>query len=274
MDKALRAFIKEQFFELRDILDRTPVLRGEAFRALRAETIINSAAIDFEKLNPAFLRLADSNTPIRKWDKISPNYHRAMAETLVQFKVADHMEEVAVSRTEPTMEFLLAMHREMFERTQYGRAGKFRSDSDRPSPIGNQVPHPSRLPGIMEHHLIWLTHRLQMFPELKPENFLEIFHVSAEIHYRILNCMPFDCGNGRMARLMGDFVLLRNNLLYNVISYDNREEYIHVLNKLSIDDLAPLVNFLIKSFGDSITRVRGFVKLASHSPHECRANTS
>ena len=69
---------------------------------------------------------------------------------------------------------------------------------------------------------------------------------AAWFHNRFVSIHPFDDGNGRVARLLTNFILIRNNYPPVVIKTENKEEYLTVLQKADGGDLEPFIHFLIK----------------------------
>ncbi len=272
MDKAFKLRTRDHFFDLRDRLDALPGARDEAFRAIRLTTVVNSSALDDSSVDPSFLYLALDKIPDRRWEKISPDYGRAMFEVTALANITERIEELALAKRVLTVPLLLQLHRSLFERTRYSDAGKFRCGDDLESITGNNVIHHSKLPELVEHHLSWLTHRLNIFGTATRDNFMEMFHIAAEGHYRIATTLPFECGNGRFGRLISDYVLIYTGLQYAPITSDDREEYLDAIRSSSIDSLAPLVNYLISCFAASLRRLDGFVALTETATREVYRN--
>lgn len=262
MDKAIKNRTKEHFFALRQKLDSLPDAKQEMITALRRAAVINSTALDLEEVDPFFLQLAPDKIPDRKWERISSEYQNAMLETQALLQVIERLEEVALAKRSLTVPFLLQLNRSLFERTRYSGAGKFREHENCETLTGHDIPHHSRLPEMLEHHLSWLNHRLSIFNKVSSDNFLEMFHISAEGIYRIADTLPFEHGNSRFGIAIGNYVLLFTGLHYNIVDFAERDEYYKAIRSSSIDNLAPLVNFLIHCFAQTLHRSNGFVQLA------------
>lgn len=262
MNKAFRNQTKEHFFDLRGKLNSLPDASDEILRALRRAVVLNSCAIDFNTVDPMFLQLAPDHIPDRKWDRISSDYQNAMLETQTLLSATERLEEMALSKRPLTVPFLLQLHRSVFERTQYSAAGKLRTSRDLTSITGHELPHHSKLPEMIEHHLSWLTHRLSIFSDARQDNFLEMFHIAAEGMYRFADSLPFESGNGRFTRLVGAYALLYTGLFHNIIPFDSRSDYFDAFKKSAIDDLGPLVDFLVKCYACSLDRIDSLVRLA------------
>ena len=67
----------------------------------------------------------------------------------------------------------------------------------------------------------------------------------AESHWNFLRIHPFDDGNGRTARLLSNYALLRNDLLPIVIKAEERDRYIGGLQNADTGRMLPLAEFML-----------------------------
>ena len=76
--------------------------------------------------------------------------------------------------------------------------------------------------------------------------------LSALFHHRFVAIHPFDDGNGRMARILSNLILMRNDLPPIVIRKDDveRDKYYQVLSQADTGELIPLIEF----FADQLKR--------------------
>ena len=69
--------------------------------------------------------------------------------------------------------------------------------------------------------------------------------IAATFHYRFVRIHPFDDGNGRMARLLMNMVLIKHGYTVAMIRRDNREEYLHELEQVDqTEDLTQFIEYV------------------------------
>ena len=96
------------------------------------------------------------------------------------------------------------------------------------------------------------------------DSFFEILEISAQAHYLVAHVHPFDDGNGRIARALGDYVMLIHGFYYDVIMTDYKDIYLDSLEECSLSDSKPLSNFLEFSYQETLERISGFFRLVEH----------
>ena len=74
----------------------------------------------------------------------------------------------------------------------------------------------------------------------------------AESHWSFLRIHPFDDGNGRTARLLTNYALLRNNLPPIVIKSEDRDRYISALQNADLGRMLPLARFMLENLSWSL----------------------
>ncbi|SBW05765.1 Fic family protein [uncultured Dysgonomonas sp.] len=70
--------------------------------------------------------------------------------------------------------------------------------------------------------------------------------LAAILHYRYIRIHPFDDGNGRVARLLVNYVLYKNDLPPIIIKTAEKREYLRALQQADAGDLRAFVNYMMQ----------------------------
>lgn len=73
---------------------------------------------------------------------------------------------------------------------------------------------------------------------------LQPIELATIFHHKFVLIHPFDDGNGRVARLVMNYVLLRNNLPPIVIKSADKSNYLKALNRADTGDMQFLINYM------------------------------
>lgn len=93
-------------------------------------------------------------------------------------------------------------------------------------------PAPEAVPGLMAELLDWVSQQNHLHPLL----------VAVSFHYRLLAISPFDDGNGRLARLMLNYILMSQGYPPLIIRKEQQADYaLAIAQADEDDDLEPLL---------------------------------
>ena len=99
---------------------------------------------------------------------------------------------------------------------------------------------PEETPALMEE---WTRH----FRRDLERTALPLPLLLAESHWGFLRIHPFDDGNGRTARLLANYALLRMDLPPIVIKSEERDRYIGALQNADLGAILPLARFMLEN---------------------------
>jgi len=103
---------------------------------------------------------------------------------------------------------------------------------------------PSDVPIKMGELMSWLSEQLES--ETHP------LEIATRLHHRFVLIHPFADGNGRTARLLMNYVLLRAGFPPVIVRTDDKEDYLTCLRQEDAGDMNPLAEFLARNLGWSL----------------------
>ena len=96
---------------------------------------------------------------------------------------------------------------------------------------------PEETPAKMQELMDWLRERNQA-KDLDP------VLLATEYHYRFIRIHPFDDGNGRIARLLMNFILMQNAYPPVIIKSEDKENYYSALQQADSDDIEYFFSYI------------------------------
>jgi Fic family protein len=123
--------------------------------------------------------------------------------------------------------------------------GRYKTQPNHVLTVTGEIFHfasPEETLARMEEWVVWLRSELET-PRLA------LLSLLARAHHQFVRIHPFDDGNGRVARLLLNYVLLRAGLLPLVIKTTERQRYLETIAQADSGDLKPLAAF----FGEALT---------------------
>lgn len=112
---------------------------------------------------------------------------------------------------------------------------------------------PEETPAKMQELVEWFRKEKKK-PDVNP------IILSALFHYRFIRIHPFDDGNGRVARILMNFILMQFGYPPVIIKTEDKESYYRVLQLSDAGQLDPFVEYIAASLVDSLLRMTAIVK--------------
>jgi Fic family protein len=119
---------------------------------------------------------------------------------------------------------ILHLHNVILKGIDDANAGHYRSVPVRISGAAVVLPNPLKVPDLMREFAEWLASGQRIHP----------VHLAAEAHYRLVTIHPFADGNGRVARLLMNMILLMFGYPAAIIRKRDRLSYIESLEKAQL----------------------------------------
>lgn len=104
---------------------------------------------------------------------------------------------------------------------------------------------PEETPALMSDLLAWYRSESER-EEVNP------IVLAAEFHYRFIRIHPFDDGNGRTARILMNFILMRFGYPPVIVKTDDKEKYFAALREADAGKTASFVNYIAENLVKSL----------------------
>ena len=258
-----RKKLKELYFHTEAMGRRFPDARQEIMTAIRCLKAVNSNAIEDKSVDRIFLQILLHDAGIKEKSKISPAYEKAFKELKGQHGMLENLEVRAAAKEELSISLLLEMHRQVFGESWKEGAGKLRQTDVEIFHMRHQPPQASNVQTLIHQKMLWINEKIAEIEKLTPDTFDQVLQIAAEAHYLVAGVHPFQDGNGRIARALGDYVFLRFGMYYDVIMTEYRDNYLSSLEDCDSTNVLPLCRFLEFSYLETIQRISTFYRLAS-----------
>lgn len=93
---------------------------------------------------------------------------------------------------------------------------------------------------------------MQWYHQEEELNVLHPAYLAALLHYKFVRIHPFDDGNGRIARLLMNYVLVRHNLPPVIIKTEDKKNYLIALNQADTGNIEAFCNYIAEQLSWSL----------------------
>ena len=129
-------------------------------------------------------------------------------------RVVQYINKKATEK-ELSMEIILLLHKMLISNIRDDIAGRFRNDDEWVRVANHIAPNPKEVTGLLK----------EMLADYHASDSESIVSRVAKLHLTFENIHPFVDGNGRIGRVINNYVLIRENYVPINIKFINRTEY-------------------------------------------------
>lgn len=158
-------------------------------------------------------------------------------EAINHAKALDYIKDVTKhfkSHQFITEDHIKAIHKIILTGIQDEWAGKYRNTEVFIRGSNTEFPMPSSIPHLMQEFANWLEGQQGLHP----------VRVSADAHFKLVNIHPFVDGNGRVARLLMNLILIVNDFPMAVIRNEDRIEYLSTFDIARSGNMKPFYDVI------------------------------
>jgi Fic family protein len=230
----------ERIFKKKMFLDSQRPFPKAVLKRLREEMdpefIYNSNAIEGNTLtlNETRLVLAEGVT-------IKGKPLKDHLEATNHLEALDYVYELSKGKSDITVGHLLRMHQIVLKVIEKEFSGRYRPGQVRILGANFIPPNALKLPQLVEDFVKWIRENAG------DPNIIEYV---AAAHYRLVWIHPFIDGNGRVARLLMNLILIRAGYPPAIILNNDRRKYHNALNRANRGDFQPF----FKIIGQAVER--------------------
>lgn len=170
-------------------------------------------------------------------------------EELETLGVEKAIKYIKKTKEDLSVKLILKIHRLCFEKTK-SFAGKFRNVEVVIKNSSGEILHQ----GVLVKYLKEALNELVEWHDKNKNNFKPLV-LAGIIHNQFEYIHPFQDGNGRVGRLLLNFILLKNAYPPINIFLEDREKYYRTLQEYQVShNLQPTIDFLIKQYKKTLKK--------------------
>ncbi len=238
MDRKLKRSIEGKKRELDRYRPFPPAVVRRLSEQFALEWTYNSNAIEGNTLS-----LRETELVMNRGLAIGGKSLREHFEVINHVGAIERLRLFVDQKTDLSGDFVREIHRDILKNIDESQAGLYRRHNVRIMGAVHIPPSAMKVRGLMDELVAWYheTNRTTWPPE-----------VAALIHHRLVHIHPFMDGNGRTARLIMNFVLMKHGYPPAVILAVDRKKYYRVLQAADQGNTNAFVDFVGRSVNRSL----------------------
>lgn len=159
---------------------------------------------------------------------------RELFETKNLARAMEYVNDQA-KKQELTKDVILALHKMLISNINDEISGRFRVGEERVRVGTHIVPHPSKIPDLIE----------KMFAEYNGSSHEHIVRRIAKLHLTFEYIHPFIDGNGRIGRVINNYLLIREGYVPINIKFINRARYYDAFREFEVNNKSIIMKEII-----------------------------
>lgn len=240
LDKNLQNRIEEKLKELNKFRPLSSSAVEKLQRQFQIEMTYNSNAIEGNSLTlkETFLVINEGLTikgkPLK--DHLEAKNHQEALEYL--YGLIEKGEQQTISE-----QFIRNLHQLVTQETDKEWAGRYRNSNVIIAGADHIPPDAINVPPEMGKLMDWLKQNKKK---------LHIIELAALFHHKLVYIHPFFDGNGRVARLAMNLLLMQVGYPLVIILKNDRKKYYRVLSQADKDNVVPFIRFIAQAVSRSL----------------------
>jgi Fic family protein len=209
---------------------------------------------DSNRIEGNTLTLQETHLVVNEGITIGGKSMREHLEAINHYEAVTFIKDMVTGNEDITKRSLLDIHRLVLKSIDSQSAGTYRKVGVRISGSKHIPPDALQLEELMDDFfLFYQKNKLRMHPVI----------LAAEMHERLVSIHPFIDGNGRTARLLMNFILLKNGFTIAILKgdLDSRLTYYRTLEEVQVNNNPePFYELIISKVEESLIEHLSMVK--------------
>jgi len=235
LDKIIQQRLDEKLEALAELRPVQTSLLKKLKHQIALEMTYNSNAIEGNTLDlkETFLVISEGIT-------IKGKSMKEHLEAKDHYEAIEYLNELVSEETKNSFTdvTLRSLHQLIMRETYSEEAGKYRTGNVIITGSDHKPPGADDVRIKMKELFVWIK---------KNRKKIHIIELSAMIHHKISHIHPFADGNGRLARLIMNLLLMQEGFPLVVILNVDRKKYYNALSKADKGDYIPFVRFIAQA---------------------------